>query len=272
VSSLPAALRRARILERVERDGGVTVAELARDHAVSNMTAHRDLEQLASEGLVERVRGGARAIIQPAPAHATAWDQRVGHAAAAKAAIAEEAAALVGGGSTVFLDASSTALAVARRLMSDPPFELTLVTNSPAIVYEIRAEPLHVVICPGELDQHTRAISGRWTVEFLLELNFDLAFVSAAGLTLDAGLTTSRRPLADVLNAARAGATTAVGLIDATKFERASLVSIVPGQDLDLVISDGTLDPAVAERYRRAGITLRVAGADGDATYARAAS
>jgi DeoR/GlpR family transcriptional regulator of sugar metabolism len=272
VSALPAALRRAQILERIERSGGVTVAELARDHAVSSMTAHRDLEQLAREGLVERIRGGARAIARRPAAHATAWEQRVGHAAAAKAAIAEEAAAQVQSGSTVFLDASSTALALARRLMEDPPYELTLVTNSPAIVYELHAEPLHVVVCPGELDQHTRTISGRWTVEFLRELNFDLAFVSAAGLTPDAGLTTSRRPLADVLNAARESATRAIGLIDATKFGRASLVSIVSGRDLDLVITDGTLDPAVAERYRRAGISLRVAGAPGGATCASAAS
>ena len=58
MSTVPAALRRSQILERIQRDGGVTVAELARDHAVSNMTAHRDLEQLARAGLVERVRGG----------------------------------------------------------------------------------------------------------------------------------------------------------------------------------------------------------------------
>ena len=62
MSAVPGALRRARILERIRRDGGVTVAELARHHAVSHMTAHRDLEQLARDGLVERVRGGARAL------------------------------------------------------------------------------------------------------------------------------------------------------------------------------------------------------------------
>ena len=256
---MPAALRRAQILEQIERDGGVTVAELAREHAVSNMTAHRDLEQLARDGLVERVRGGARALGGQPTSHPTAWAHRVGHAAAAKAAIAEVAAAIVAGGSTIFLDASSTALALARRLTEDPPYELALVTNSPAIVYEIHAESLHVVVCPGELDQHTRAVSGRWTVDFLRELNFDIAFVSAAGLTPDAGLTTSRRPLADVLNAARHGATRTIGLIDATKFGRASLVSIARGQDLDLIVTDGALDAALADEYRRAGMALQLA-------------
>jgi DeoR/GlpR family transcriptional regulator of sugar metabolism len=260
---VPPALRRAQILERIQRDGGVSVAELARDHAVSAITVHRDLEQLAREGLVERVHGGARAIrgLGTLPLIATAWTQRVEQAAAAKTAIAGYAATLIAPGSTVFLDASSSALALARRLMEDPPNELTLVTNSPAIAYEVMAEPMHIVVCPGELDQHMRMVGGRWTVEFITDLNFDTAFVSAAGLTLDAGLTTSRRPLADVVNAARAAAGRTVGLIDATKFGRASLVSIAPAQELDVIISDDGLEETVAEQYRAAGVRLEIVNA-----------
>jgi DeoR/GlpR family transcriptional regulator of sugar metabolism len=259
---MPPALRRAQILERIQRDGGVSVAELARDHAVSQVTVHRDLEQLAREGLVERVHGGARVLRGVGgtlPLIATAWHQRVEQASAAKAAIATHAAAMVAAGSTIFLDASSTTLALARRLMEEPPNELTLVTNSPAIAYEVSAEPMHVVVCPGELDQHMRMIAGRWTVEFIGDLNFDTAFVSAAGLTIDAGLTTSRRPLADVVNAASAAAGRTVGLIDATKFGRASLVSIAAAQDFDVIVTDDGLEEAVAEECRAAGVRLEIA-------------
>jgi DeoR/GlpR family transcriptional regulator of sugar metabolism len=257
---MPPALRRAQILERIQRDGGVSVSELARDHAVSPITVHRDLEQLAREGLVERVHGGAKALRGTgAPPIVTAWEQRVHQAGPAKAAIAERAARTVTSSSTIFLDASSTALALARRLMEDPPNELTLVTNSPAIAHEALAEPMHVVVTPGELDQHMRMLAGRWTVEFLRELNFDVAYVSAAGLTLDAGLTTSRRPLADVVNAARAEAARTVGLIDASKFGRASLVTIAEAQELDLIVTDDGLPEPVAEKYRAAGVRLEIA-------------
>jgi len=260
---VPPALRRAQILERIQRDGGVSVAELARDHAVSAITVHRDLEQLAREGLVERVHGGARAIrgLGTLPLIATAWTQRVEQASSAKTAIAGHAAAMVAPGSTIFLDASSTALALARRLMEEPPNELTLVTNSPAIAYEVIAEPMHVVVCPGELDQHMRMLAGRWTVEFIGDLNFDTAFVSAAGLTLDAGLTTSRRPLADVVNAARAAAGRTVGLIDSSKVGRASLVSIAPAEELDVIVSDDGLEEDVVEQYRAAGVRLEIVNA-----------
>jgi DeoR/GlpR family transcriptional regulator of sugar metabolism len=251
------------MLERIQRDGGVSVADLARDHAVSTITVHRDLEQLAREGLVERVHGGARALrgLGTLPLIATAWTQRVEQASAAKMAIAGHAASIVSPGSTVFLDASSSALALARRLMDDPPNELTLVTNSPAIAFELVAEPIHVVVCPGELEQHMRMIAGRWTVEFIGDLNFDTAFVSSAGLTLDAGLTTSRRPLADVVNAARAAAGSTVGLIDSSKFGRASLVTIAPAQELDLIVTDGGLEESIAEQYRTEGVRLEIVNA-----------
>ena len=259
MSTVPAALRRAKIVERIRRDGGVTIAEVARDHDISNMTAHRDLETLAREGLVERVRGGARAIdLEPGAPHPTAWTQRVEQARAAKSAIAKEAAAMVTGGSTIFLDASSTALALARCLVEDPPNELTLVTSSPAIAYEMQAEPVHVIVTPGELDQHMKMIAGRWTVEFVSQLNFDLAFVSAAGITLEEGLTTSRRPLADVVNAARWNAKRTVALIDASKFGRASLLTIMRADDPDLIITDSDLAAEFASAYDAAGVNLEI--------------
>jgi len=235
----------------------VSVADLARDHAVSAVTVHRDLEELSRDGLVERVHGGARALAPPAMP--TAWTQRADQAGAAKAAIAAHAVRYVGHGATIFLDASSTALALARRLVEDPPNELTLVTNSPAIAYEVQADAIHVVVVPGELDQHMRMIAGRWAVEFLSELNFAVAFVSAAGVSLDQGLTTARRPLADVINAARAGATHSIGLIDASKFGRSSLLSIARAQELDAIVTDAELPAEVASQYRAAGVRLEIA-------------
>jgi DeoR family fructose operon transcriptional repressor len=258
---VPPALRRAKILERVKRDGGVSVAALAEELSVSAITVHRDLERLAREGLVERVYGGARAIdgaAPPPPLIPTAWVQRVEQAATAKRVIAARAARHVNHGTTVFLDASSTALALARILMQAPPNELTLVTTSPAIAYEMLAEQVHVVVTPGELDQHMRMIAGRWTVEFLSQLNFDVAFVSCAGVTLEQGLTTARRPLADVVNAGRASAERTIGLIDSSKFGRSSLLSIAPAEELDLIITE-ELPADVAEEYRAAGVQLEIA-------------
>jgi DeoR/GlpR family transcriptional regulator of sugar metabolism len=260
-SSVPPALRRAQILERIRRQGGVSVAELADDHGVSAITVHRDLAELAGEGLIERVHGGARALGDPPGERIeTAWDGRVAQAREAKAAMAAHASRLVEDNATIFLDSSSTCLALARRLEAAPPVMLTLVTNSPAIAFELSAESIHVIVTPGEVDQHMRLIGGRWAYEFLSGLNIHMAFISAAGITLEQGLTTSRRPLADVVNAARGVSRRCVALIDSTKFGRSSLLSMARLDELDLLIVDSGLSPAVVEEYRRAGVPLEVAG------------
>ncbi len=264
--AVPPSLRRAQILDRIRRDGGATVAELTRAHAVSPVTVHRDLEELSRKGLVERVHGGARApaVTGAAPTIPTGWSERADSSGVAKAAIAARAARLVTPGATIFLDASSTGLALARRLMVDPPDQVTLVTNSPAIAYEVRADSMHVVVTPGELDQHMRLLGGRWTVEFLSELRFAVAFVSAAGVTLDHGLTTARRPLADVLSTVRSRADVTVGLLDSSKFGRSALLSIMRAQDLDHVITDDDLPADVADRFRAAGVRIDIANTKED--------
>ena len=260
--AVPPALRRSQILERIRRDGGVTVADLAIDHGVSTITVHRDLAGLAADGLIERVHGGARALDGDEPASErieTAWDKRVRQAGEAKAEMAVHAARLVEDGSTIFLDSSSTCLALARRLAADPPGTISLVTNSPAIAFELTAEAIHVIVTPGEVDQVLRLIGGRWAGEFLSELNLDIAFLSAAGFTLDEGLTTSRRPLADVVNSARSVARRTVALVDSTKFGRASLVTMARPEELDLVIVDQGLPADAIVNYRKAGVRIEQA-------------
>jgi DeoR family fructose operon transcriptional repressor len=263
LNTTPPAVRRQQILERIQRDGGVSVADLARDLTVSSITVHRDLEQLSRDGLVERVHGGARARANAGPATAippTGWEQRAAAARGAKAAIAAHAAREVRSGSTIFLDSSSSCLALARQLVvSDAAANLTLVTNSPAIAYELADERMLVIVTPGELDQHMRLLAGRWTTDFMSGLNFELAFVSCAGVTLDAGLTTSRRALADVINVASANAARTIGLIDSNKFGRASLLTIARAEELDAIVTDEGLDDATADGFRAAGVALEIA-------------
>jgi DeoR/GlpR family transcriptional regulator of sugar metabolism len=248
------------MLERIRREGGVTVTELARDHGVSAVTVHRDLAELASEGLVERIHGGARAIDgNGAQRIETDWDKRLRQSWVAKEAMAGRAASLVADNATVFVDASSTCLAVALALADSGLGPLTLVTNSPAIAFELSADQIHVVMVPGEVDQHMRLIAGRWAIEFLSGINIDIAFLSAAGVTLEQGLTTSRRPLADVVNAARAVAGRSVALMDSSKFGRSSLLTICRPEELDLLIVDAGLPPEELARYRRADVSIEVA-------------
>ena len=161
------------------------VADLARDLTVSSITVHRDLEQLSQRRVWSSASTAARGRC-PAPGRRRRSRPPAGSSAprsarGAKAAIAAHAAREVRSGSTIFLDSSSSCLALARQLVSEPATELTLVTNSPAIAYELVDERILVIVTPGELDQHMRLLAGRWTTDFLSGLNFELAFCSCAG-------------------------------------------------------------------------------------------
>jgi DeoR/GlpR family transcriptional regulator of sugar metabolism len=255
---MPADVRRARILERIQRDGGASVRELAREYGVSSITVHRDLERLAADGLIERVHGGARPTGSP-PQVATDWAKRLQRAEPEKEAIAARAVDFVEDGSTIFVDSSTSCLVLARRLERQPLRSLTLVTNSPAIALELQAQSIHVIVTPGEVDQTLRMIGGRWAVDFLTGLNIETAFVSAGGVTLEQGLTTTRRALADTLHAAMASSKRTVALIDSTKFGISALLSIARVTELDAVVVDDGLPPETAEAYRAAGVRLIVA-------------
>src|SRR5688572_12321075 len=258
---MPADLRRARILERIQRDGGASIRELAREHGVSAITVHRDLERLARDGLIERVHGGARAPGSRSTriAVATDWAKRLQHAVPEKEAIAARAVDYVEDGSTIFVDSSTTCLALARHLERRPPRALTLVTNSPAIALELQAQSVHVIVTPGEVDQTLRMIGGRWAVEFLAGLNIETAFFSAGGVTLEHGLTTTRRSLADTLHAAAASSKRTIALIDSSKFGLSALLSIARLDQLDAVIVDDALPRETIDAYEAAGVNLIVA-------------
>jgi DeoR family fructose operon transcriptional repressor len=258
---MPADLRRASILERIQRDGGASIAELARDYGVSQITVHRDLERLARDGLIERVHGGARPpgsgprkLRVP-----TDWAKRLEHALSEKEAIAVRAARFIEDGSTIFLDSSTTCLVLARYLERHPPRALTLVTNSPAIAVELHAQSIHMVVTPGEVDQTLRMIGGRWAAEFLAGLNMETAFLSAGGVTLDNGLTTTRRALADTLKAASASSAKTVGLIDSSKFGLSALLSIARPDELDALVVDSGLPRETIDAYEAAGVNLVLA-------------
>lgn len=247
------------ILAKVRRNGGASVSELAREYSVSPVTVHRDLEVLANEGLVTRIHGGARALDTDAPKVETDFMKRVRQNPVAKYVIAAQALKEIADGSTIFIDHSTTCQALARQLERHPPKALTVVTNSPAIAFELHESTIHLVVTPGEVDQIMRIISGGWTDEFLSRLHFQAAFVSAAGLSLERGLTTTRQSLAATLRAARSVSERTLALIDSSKIGRNSLLTIFRAQDPDEVITDDNVSAESVIEYRAAGVNLVLA-------------
>ena len=132
---LLSAERRQAILAALARDGKVVAARLVAELGVSEDTIRRDLRELAAQGLVQRVHGGALA---PAPQPGSFAHRRETWNAE-KAALAEAAVGLLAGARVVLLDGSTTNLELARRLPAGQ--SLTVLTNSPPIAVALAEHP-----------------------------------------------------------------------------------------------------------------------------------
>ncbi len=249
--------RRMEMQAFITQGGTASIAELAQKFAVSPVTVHRDLQYLTEQGAVTRVRGGARAapMLKSAPSP-TDWGSRITHSWEAKQAIARLALGRIDSGDTIFLDSSTTCFALAKEIQRRPPKALTIVTNSPAIIHEVRLEPLHLIVAPGEIDQNLSAITGRWTEEFLAQLNFSTAFISCVGATPEQGLMSNQRNLSDTLRSACASASRTIALVDSSKLDSPGLTHIISLDRLESLVTDAVLAPTTEERFRRTGVDL----------------
>src|SRR3954453_23713295 len=110
-----AETRRREIAEALRSSGAITVAEVEARFGVSAMTARRDLDDLERRGVLRRTHGGA--VLPATSAHEDSFARRLKVAADAKRRLAEEAVSRMRAGETVFLDSSTTAYFLARRII-----------------------------------------------------------------------------------------------------------------------------------------------------------
>src|ERR1700739_783749 len=119
--------RKQQLLERLTLDGKLVAKDLSVEFGVSEDTIRRDLRELAQEGLLQRVHGGAL----PASSAIADFAGRELLAPEGKIAIGRAAAQMIQPGQVVILDGGTTARQIARHV----PLELkaTIVTHSPTI-------------------------------------------------------------------------------------------------------------------------------------------
>jgi DeoR family ulaG and ulaABCDEF operon transcriptional repressor len=148
-----AAEREQAILELLERRGFIAFRDLEKKVEASPATLRRDLERMAGEGRISRVRGGVKAaadkrLSSATPAHLTGvpFHENVARHRIEKEAIGRAAAALCAPESAVMIDGGSTTLQMCRHLEK---LNLQVLTNSLHIVSALLAQPGTRVLVPG---------------------------------------------------------------------------------------------------------------------------
>lgn len=248
--------RHQEILGLARSVGRVDVNGLAQNLAVTPETIRRDLSVLERQGLVRRVHGGAipveRLGIEPGIA------DKEGLLAAEKLRIARLALGELPPGGTVLFDAGTTTVRVAELLPTDRDF--VVVTNALPIA-TILATRANVVLhfVGGAVRGRTLASVGPWAERALADIQADVLFLGANGITPDRGLTTPDLAEAGVKRALVHAARRVVALADHTKIGRSDFARIVGLDEVDLLITDDGLDPDLRDQLADAGLGVVVA-------------
>ncbi|RMF04900.1 MAG: DeoR/GlpR transcriptional regulator [Chloroflexi bacterium] len=246
--------RRQAILARITEQGRASVAELSEALGVSGVTIRSDLQALADRKLIIRTHGGA--IPAAGNQYEIALALRRQKQVQAKNQIGQAAAALVSDGDAIFVDSSSTALALLPHLKSRR--QLTLITNSLAVAQEMQATPTVKVVMPGGTLHHdTASLIGVEGLKVLDKYNIQTGFFGAHGITLTEGLTDVDADEADVKRQLVAMCRRAVVLLDSTKWGQVGLAAFARPQDINTIITD-SVPPDMAAQFRALGVEVTV--------------
>ncbi|PSP55490.1 DeoR family transcriptional regulator [Halobacteriales archaeon QS_1_67_19] len=248
---LPAA-RKRQIVELVSERGGCSVDELAEALDCSKATIRRDLNDLASEQLIERSHGGA------VPATTVGQEQTYGQKEVqnleAKMAIADRAVEEIRENHVVFFDSGSTTMQVAKRAPKDGSF--LAVTNSPLLGLELGTEDAEVKLTGGSLRQSTRALVGPSAERFMERATFDLLFLGTNAIDPDRGLMTPNEDEARLKELMIQKSRRVVLLADGSKLDEQSFLRFAGFEDLDAFITDQTLSADQREPFEAADVDL----------------
>ena len=246
--------RKQLILARLARDGQLVAKPFSEELGISEDTVRRDLRELALEGRLQRVHGGAL------PASAAVGDMAVRQQVAPddKQALGRAGAAMVKDGQLVILDGGTTAAQVARHL--SPTLRASFVTHSPTVAVELARHPhVEIIMLGGRLFRHSMVNVGAAVVEAAARFRADLYFMGVTGVHAEVGLSTGDHEEAAVKRALHACAAETVVLASHEKLGAASAFVVAPlGEIAALVVPPGTAAKTL-RHFRAAGAQLILA-------------
>ena len=226
---------------------------------VSRMTISRDLQRLESDGLLQRVRGGAVAlshfaVAPPASRSAqslTDEQKRIG----------TEASKRVKDGDFLVIESGSTCMALTEKLYERN--NLKIATASPMIAMRFAEfverynRQYEILLAGGILNVHKNFVLGPDAAQLFARINVDVAFVSVTAIDAEIGIT------ADAVNESaitkvileKCGRKT-IGLIISPKFNTTAHYKVSDITVFDEIITDVGLDRETREKFEAAGIVM----------------
>ena len=243
--------RRNEILEKLQTDRRVVVSELSQIYEVSEETIRRDLDNLVNDGYAIKSYGGA--VINENMNIDLPFNIRKNRNVIGKQRIAELVAKIVQDGDSIMLDASSTAVYIAKGLKDKK--NLTLITNSMEIVIELLDMSDWRVLSTGGVSREgSFALVGTQTNRMLQSYHADKAIISCKGLDMAAGLTDSDELLADNKRTMLENAKERILAIDSSKFGATAFMTVGRLKDITMIVTDEKPEMKWLKEFKKLGI------------------
>ena len=246
----PTPERQKQILSLLARQGRLRVTEIVEQFSISEATARRDVESLASQGKAQRVHGGIITLEQAPPELPIL--ERESEQADEKVLIGRATAELISDRETVFLGSGTTVLEVARNIRNHK--NLTVITNSlPVLNVLTGIKDITIISLGGMLRDSELSFIGHITEQALTEVRADKVIMGTRGVSLEHGLTNDylEETLTDraILKIGRE----VIIVADHTKVNRVSTALLAPLESVNTFVTDSKSDKKFIQSLKKQG-------------------
>ena len=250
-----ASERREKILQLLQDKGRITVKELALSLNVSEATLRTDLTKMEQDGFLKRTHGGA--VLNNDTDNDKSFSVREKKNIQEKTKIAEKAFELIEDEQCILLDASSTALALARNI-NNSSMRLTVVTSGIQTALELKDNPsITVILVGGVVTNGSTSIEGKLGISILDHVNIDIMFTSGSGYTVKNGLTDFNLYEVELKREMVKRSKKVVAIIDHSKIGKVSSSVFATSEEIDILISDEQIDVDIANEIQENYIEVR---------------
>lgn len=236
-------------MDKLKSNPLVKLGELSDDLKVSEYTIRRDIESLAKNSLLTKIRGGAI----PHSPNAHSFKERVHASEKEKLIIAQKAVSLIKPGSTILLDGGTTTLALAGLL--DMP--LTVITNNiPVAALLSNKKNMEVIVTGGRILPDSLVIAGNYAIRLLEQSHVDICFLGVCSLHHEIGVSSIDYFECEMKQAMVNCSDHIVALTGHNKIGTAESYRICGLDRLNTIVTE--IDPSseIFDSYRRTGIDI----------------
>jgi DeoR family transcriptional regulator, aga operon transcriptional repressor len=252
------------LLELLAAEGQLQVDHAAQVFGVSTATIRRDLDDLARQQMLARIRGGAvaRGVTYDLPLR-----YKSERYPSEKQRIGELAAKLVQPGQVVGLNGGTTTTEVARALAmrADLPAAngapaMTVVTNALNIAAELAVrQHIKIVVTGGVARPQSYELTGPLATGILEQISIDLAFIGVDAVDASAGAMAQNESEASINRLMARQAAKVIVVADSSKAGRRAFARICSPAEIDALVTDTGLGEEAIARFADAGIDVMTA-------------